>query len=64
MDIYDHLMHLSKLRNTSLKETIHEAVVEYIKRHEEDIMEDPFFDVVGSFATKEGDWSERDDWRE
>ena len=64
MDTYDHLRHLSKLMNTSLKETIHEDVVEYIKQHEKDIMDDSFFDVVGSFAITEGNWSERDDWRE
>ena len=64
MDIYDHLRHISQLKNTSLKETIHEAVLEYIKRHEENINDDSLFDVVGSFATKEGNWSERDDWRE
>jgi len=27
-------------------------------------MDDSFFAVIGSFATKEGNWSERDDWRE
>ncbi|HUV83732.1 MAG TPA: hypothetical protein VMW53_11770 [archaeon] len=64
MDTYNNLKHLSQLRKTPLKETIREAVVEYIKRHEDDLMEDSFFDVVGSFATKEGNWSERDDWRE
>ncbi len=64
MDTYDNLKHLSQLRKTPLKETIREAVVEYIKWHEDDLMEDSFFDVVGSFATKEGNWSERDDWRE
>ena len=64
MDTYDNLKHLSQLRKTPLKETIREAVVEYIKRHEDDLMEDSFFDLVGSFATKEGYWSERDDLRE
>jgi hypothetical protein len=64
MDIYDHLRHISQLKNISLKETIHEAVLEYIKRHEENINDDSLFDVVGSFATKEGNWSERYDWRE
>ena len=64
MDTYDHLRHTPLLKNTPQKETIHEAVVEYIKQHEEDIMDDSFFDVVGSFATTEGNWSEMDYWRE
>ena len=64
MDVYDHLMHLSRLRNISLKETIREAVVEYIRQHEDDVEHDPFFNIVESFETREGNWSERDDWRE
>jgi len=64
MDTYDNLRHLSQIRKTPLKETIREAVVEYIKRHEDDLMEDSLFDIVGSFTSKECNWSERDDWRE
>ncbi|MCG7848067.1 MAG: hypothetical protein MIO93_02665 [ANME-2 cluster archaeon] len=64
MDTYDHLRHLSRLKNTPLKETIREAVVEYIERHEKDMMNDTLFGLVGSFSTKEGNWSERDDWRD
>ncbi|MCX9011350.1 MAG: hypothetical protein OIN66_09530 [Candidatus Methanoperedens sp.] len=30
----------------------------------EEITKDSLFDIVGSFRTKEGNWSERDDWRE
>jgi len=33
-------------------------------KHEKKIMDDSFFNIVGSFKTKEGNWSERDDWRE
>lgn len=64
MDTYDHLRHLSRLKNTPLKETIQEAVVEYIERHEKDMMDDTLFRLVGSFSTKERNWSERDDWRD
>ena len=32
--------------------------------HEKDVMKDSLFCIVGSFSTEEGDWSERDDWRE
>ncbi len=64
MITYDHLRHLSEVKKKSLKETIQEAIKEYLKRHEEDIKKDTFFNIVGSFATREGNWSERDDWRE
>jgi len=64
MDTYDHLRHLSMVRKKSLKETIQEAVMEYLKKHEGEVMEDSFFRIVGSFKTREGNWSERDDWRE
>jgi len=41
-----------------------EAIKEYLKKHEREIMKDSLFDMIGSFKTKEGNWSERDDWRE
>jgi hypothetical protein len=64
MVTYDHLMHLSRLKKKSLKETIKEAVMEYLGIHEKEIMSDPFFELVGSFSTEEGNFSERDDWRD
>jgi hypothetical protein len=64
MVTYDHLKHLSKIKNKSLKETIQEAIKEYLGRHEKDLMSDSLFKIVGSFKTKEGDFSERDDWRQ
>ncbi|MBU4374422.1 MAG: hypothetical protein KJ714_08325 [Euryarchaeota archaeon] len=64
MVTYDHLRHLSLVKKTSLKETIKEAINEYLKRHEGEIMKDSLFGIVCSFKTKEGNWSERDDWRE
>ncbi len=36
----------------------------YLKKDEAEVMRDSFFRIVGSFKTKEGNWSERDDWRE
>lgn len=64
MVTYDHLRHLSLVKKKSIKETIKEAINEYLKRHEAEIMKDSLFGIVGSFKTKEGNWSERDDWRE
>ncbi len=64
MVMYDHLKHLSLIKKKSLKETIQEAIIEYLKRHEEEVIKDSLFDIVGSFKTKEGNWSERDDWKE
>ncbi len=64
MVTYDNLRHLSEVKHKSLKETIQEAIKEYLKRHEGEIMKDSLFGIVGSFKTKEGNWSERDDWRE
>ncbi len=63
MVTYDHLKHLSRVKNKSLKETIKEAIREYLGRHEKEIMSDSLFRLVGSFKTDEGDFSERDDWR-
>ncbi len=64
MVTYDHLIHLSRLRKKSLKETIKEAIIEYLRRHENEIMSDSLFKLVDSFRTEEGNFSERDDWRE
>ena len=63
MVTYDHLRHLSRIKNKSLKETIKEAIREYLGRHEKEIMSDSLFRLVGSFRTDEGNFSERDDWR-
>ena len=61
---YDHLRHLSQVQKKSIKETLQEAIKEYLMRHEKKISDDPFFNIIGSFKTKEGIWSESDDWRE
>lgn len=64
MVTYDHLRHLSRIKNKSLKETIQEAIKEYLGRHEKELMSDSLFKMVGSFKTEEGNFSERDDWRQ
>ena len=64
MVTYDHLRHLSRIKNKSLKETMQEAIKECLRRHEEELKSDSLFKMVGSFKTKEGDFSERDDWRQ
>lgn len=64
MNTYDNLRHIAEANKMPLKETIREAIVEYIKSHEKDVMKDSLFGIVGSFSTEEGNWSERDDWRE
>ncbi len=35
----------------------------YLRIHEKELMNDSLFKVVGSFKTREGNFSERDDWR-
>ncbi|VVB96184.1 Uncharacterised protein [uncultured archaeon] len=35
----------------------------YLGRHDEELMSDSLFKMVGSFKTREGNFSERDDWR-
>ena len=46
-----------------LKDVVREAIKEYVKKFEEEIERDSFFKIIGSFETKEGNWSERKDWR-
>ncbi len=48
----------------SLKRTFAKASKKYSKGHDKETAKDSFFDIVGSFKTKEGNWSERDDWKE
>ena len=63
MHTYLRLKRVSNFNGKSIKQTIHEALIEYIKHQEGKIEQDPAFKMMGSFATKEGNWSERDDWR-
>jgi hypothetical protein len=46
-----------------LEDVVKDAIREYISKYEKEIEKDPIFELIGSFETKEGDWSERDDWR-
>ena len=52
MVTYDHLRHISEIQKKSLKETIQEAIKEYLKKHEGEIMKDSLFGIVGSFSTQ------------
>ena len=63
MHTYLRLKRVSNFNGQSLKQTIQEALIEYIKRQEGRIEKDPAFKMIGNLATKEGNWSERDDWR-
>lgn len=62
-EIYTRLRHLSDLEGKTIKDTVREAISEYLRRHEGKKKEDPLFKLVGSFETREGDWSESKDWR-
>jgi len=46
-----------------LEEIVKDAITEYISKYENDVEKDAIFKLIGSFETKEGNWSERDDWR-
>jgi hypothetical protein len=58
------LKNISEYKKKSLKFIVKEAIEEYVKKYEEEIEKDSFFDIIGSFKTREGHWSERDDWRD
>jgi hypothetical protein len=49
----------------SLEEVVKDALTDYISKYEKEaeVETDTIFKLIGSFETKEGDWSERDDWR-
>ena len=59
------LRSISQRKNRPLEDIVKDAVREYIRKYEKEveIEKDPIFELIGSFETKEGDWSERDDWR-
>ncbi len=60
------LKSISQRKNMPLEDIVKDAIREYIRKHEKEaeIEKDAIFELIGSFETKEGDWSERDDWRE
>ncbi|NQE04575.1 hypothetical protein C5S32_01775 [ANME-1 cluster archaeon GoMg1] len=57
---------MSQRKNLSLEDILKDAITEYIRKYgkEVEVEKDAIFELIGSFETKEGDWSERDDWRE
>ena len=56
---------ISQRKKMSLEEVVKDALTDYISKYEEEaeVETDTIFKLIGSFETKEGDWSERDDWR-
>jgi metal-responsive CopG/Arc/MetJ family transcriptional regulator len=62
--LYTRLRHLSEVQGKTIKEMVREAISEYLEHHESKKKNDTLFKLVGSFETKEGNWSERKDWRE
>lgn len=63
-EIHNQLKIISRYKNKSLKSIVRDAIVDYIKQNLQEIENDSFFGLIGSFETEEGNWSERDDWRE
>ncbi len=60
---YDIQSHI-KIEHMSLKRTFAKAGKGYPKGYDKETAEDSLFAIVGSFRTEDGNWSERDDWRE
>ena len=59
------LRSISQRKKMSLEEVVKDALTDYISKYEKEaeVETDTIFKLIGSFETKEGDWSERDDWR-
>ena len=62
-NLHEVLKNISKYKGKSMKHVVKEAIEEYVAKHEKEIENDPFFEIIGSFETEEGNWSERKDWR-
>jgi len=59
------LLHaLSKSQNMSIETILEEAIRNYIQLYTSKNEKDSLFNIIGSFETEEGNWSERSDWRE
>jgi len=41
---------------------VQDIIMKCLKEHEMKLMKDRLFYIEGSFRTKEGNWSVRDDW--
>ncbi|MEN4018388.1 MAG: hypothetical protein PQ975_00675 [Methanobacterium sp.] len=63
---HNQLKNISQRKKMPLEDIVKDAITEYIKKYEKEVEveKDAIFELIGSFETKEGDWSERDDWRE
>ncbi len=48
----------------SVKRTFAKAGKKHPKGYDKKTAKDSLFAIVGSFRTEDGNWSERDDWRE
>ncbi|HJH26760.1 MAG TPA: hypothetical protein C5S37_08305 [Methanophagales archaeon] len=59
------LKSISQRKKMSLEDIVKDAIAEYIRKYKKgvEVEKDAIFELIGSFETKEGDWSERDDWR-
>ena len=59
------LKRISQRKKMPLEDIVKEAITEYIRKYEKgiEVEKDAIFPLISSFETKEGDWSERDDWR-
>ncbi len=59
------LKRISQRKNMPLEDLVKVAIKEYIRKYEKEAEKekDTIFEIIGSFETKEGDWSERDEWR-
>lgn len=62
-EIYARLVGIAMSRGTSLKQQVRQALEEFTKRYEGEARRDSILSLVGSFETKEGNWSTRKDWR-
>lgn len=60
---YTRFKHILKKEGKTIKQGVREAIEIFMKMHEESVEKDPVFNIIGSFKTKEGDWSRREDWR-
>jgi translation initiation factor 2 gamma subunit (eIF-2gamma) len=65
IDEYLHtlLKNISSRKKKSIEHIVRDAIEEYVKKYENELEQDPLFDIIGSFETEEGTWSERDEWR-
>ena len=59
------LKSISQRKKMPLEDIVKDAIAEYIRKYKKgvEVEKDAIFELIGSFETKEGDWSERDDWR-